>query len=171
MNGPRTAEPLRQKLARARAEDRALDRAHRQACGIMAAWAAIVALDRLIGLACRAYGPEQLPFALAGGFALVLAAFLGTRGHIQGAMMLMELNMAVFLLQFTATCFFYRERTVLWSTLFYGLAAGVLLAGSLALFLNRNLERYRAEIRRLKGRKERGPLFYRTGSRLVRSRK
>ena len=169
MDAPRTT--LWQKLCQVRAEDPAFARAHRQVQGILAAWALIVALDRIIGLITRAYGPEQLPFALAGGGALILAAFLWTRGHIHGAMMLMEINMAVFLIQFTATCFLYREQTALWSTLFYGLAAGVLLAGSLALFLNRNLERYRAEIARLKGRKERTPLFYRTNSRLVRNRK
>lgn len=165
------SQSLLDKLTAARAADPEFDRAHRTVQGIMAAWAAIVVLDRLIGVCTQAYAPDQLPFALAGGAALVWAAFLGTRGHLQGAMMLLELNMSVFLIQFSTTCFFYRELTALWSTLFYGLAAGVLLASSLLLFLNRNLEQYRGKLRALKGKPDRGPLFYRTNSRLIRNRK
>lgn len=62
--------------------------------------------------------------------------------------MVMQINMAVFLVQFAATCFLYREHTALWSTLFYGVSAGVLIAGSLMLFLRRDLEDYRAAVRR-----------------------
>lgn len=165
------SQSLMDKLTAARAADPKFDRAHRTVQRIMAAWAFIVILDRLIGVCSGTYAPEQLPFALAGGAALVLAAFLGTRGHLLGAMMVLELNMSVFLIQFSATCFFYREQTALWSTLFYGLAGGVLLASSLALFLNRNLEQYRGKLRSLKGKQEREPLFYRTNSRLIRNRK
>ena len=59
----------------------------------------------------------------------------------------MQINMAVFLVQFAATCFLYREHTAPWSTLFYGVSAGVLIAGSLMLFLRRDLEDYRAASR------------------------
>ena len=97
----------------------------------MASWAVIVVLDRLIGLVSHSYTGSSLPFALAGGAVLVVIALLGARGHIQGALMVMQINMAVFLVQFAATCFLYREHTALWSTLFYGVSAGVLIAGSL----------------------------------------
>ncbi len=168
MDGSRS---LAEKISAARAADSEFDRAHRTVQIFMAAWAVIVILDRLIGLFSGAYETEQLPFALAGGAALVLIAYWGTRGHIQGAMMIMEINMSVFLIQFAATCFVYREQTALWSTVFYGLSAAVLLVNSLMLFLNRSLERYRARLSSLKGRQERAPLFYRTNSRLIRSRK
>lgn len=69
--------------------------------------------------------------------------------------MVMQINMAVFLVQFAATCFLYREHTALWSTLFYGVSAGVLIAGSLMLFLRRDLEDYRARSAPLQG--EAGP--------------
>jgi len=96
---------------------------------------------------------------------------LGARGHIQGALMVMQINMAVFLVQFAATCFLYREHTALWSTLFYGVSAGVLIAGSLMLFLRRDLEDYRAAVRRFKGKQDRAPRFCRTNSRLIRIKK
>ena len=102
---------------------------------------------------------------------LVGIALLGARGHIQGALMVMQINMAVFLVQFAATCFLYREHTALWSTLFYGVSAGVLIAGSLMLFLRRDLEDYRAAVRRFKGKQDRAPRFCRTNSRLIRIKK
>ena len=127
----------------------------------MASWAVIVVLDRLIGLVSHSYTGSSLPFALAGGAVLVGIAFLGARGHIQGALMVMQINMAVFLVQFAA----------LWSTLFYGVSAGVLIAGSLMLFLRRDLEDYRAAVRRFKGKQDRAPRFCRTNSRLIRIKK
>lgn len=162
---------LSEQIRAARASDPKFNRAHRMVQFFMAAWALIVIADRLIGIASRAYDQGQLPFALAGGAVLIGIAFLGTQGHIQAAMMIMELNMAVFLIQFSATCFFYRDHTVLWSILFYGLSAGILLVNSLMLFLNRDLEQYRDTLRQFRGKKERGPLFYRTNSRLIRNRK
>ncbi len=165
------SKSLSQKISAARAADSTFDRAHRTVQLFMAAWAVIVILDRLIGLFSGSYELDQLPFALAGGAVLVLIAFWGTRGHIHGAMMIMEINMSVFLIQFAATCFIYWEQTSLWSTLFYGLSAAILLVNSLMLFLDRNLEQYRARLSSLKGKRERTPLFYRTNSRLIRSRK
>lgn len=162
---------LMQKLHSARAEDPVFDRSHRTVCGLMAVWAGIVVLDRLIGLTTGAYQAAQLPYALAGGALLVFVAFLGTRGHIQGALMLMQINMAVFLLQFAATCFLYREHTALWSTLFYGISAGLLTGNSLHLFLNRDMEAYRAKVRQLQGKQDAAPRYYRTHSRMVRNRK
>lgn len=85
--------------------------------------------------------------------------------------MVMQINMAVFLVQFAATCFLYREHTAPWSTLFYGVSAGVLIAGSLMLFLRRDLEDYRAAVRRFKGKQDRAPRFCRTNSRLIRIKK
>lgn len=63
------------------------------------------------------------------------------------------------------------EHTALWSTLFYGVSAGVLIAGSLMLFLRRDLEDYRAAVRRFKGKQDRAPRFCRTNSRLIRIKK
>ena len=168
----KTAGPsLMEKIQNERTVNAGFDRAHRTVQCFMAAWAVIVVLDRLIGILTHAYDEGQLIYALVGGGVLVLAAFLGTRGHIQGAMMVMQINMAVFLIQFAATCFLYTDSTALWSTLFYGLSAGVLIFCSLALFLTRNLERYRLRIRQLSGKEDRAPLFYRTNSRLVRNKK
>lgn len=119
-------DSLMQKIRSARQSDASFRRAHRTVQIIMASWAVIVVLDRLIGLVSHSYTGSSLPFALAGGAVLVGIALLGARGHIQGALMVMQINMAVFLVQFAATCFLYREHTALWSTLFYGVSAGVL---------------------------------------------
>jgi hypothetical protein len=159
------------KIQNERQVDSNFDRAHRTIQILMAAWAVIVILDRLIGVVTHAYDGNQMTYALIGGGLLVLLAFLGSRGHIMAAMMVMQINLAVFLIQFAATCFLYRANTALWSTLFYGLSAGVLLVSSLMLFLNRNLENYRAKVRKLSGKDDRKPLFYRTNSRLVRNKK
>ena len=157
-------DSLMQKIRSARQSDASFRRAHRTVQIIMASWAVIVVLDRLIGLVSHSYTGSSLPFALAGGAVLVVIALLGARGHIQ-------VNMAVFLVQFAATCFLYREHTALWSTLFYGVSAGVLIAGSLMLFLRRDLEDYRAAVRRFKGKQDRAPRFCRTNSRLIRIKK
>lgn len=145
-------------------------RAHHTVCLFMLVWAVIVALDRLIGVITHAYDGNQMFYALLGGGLLIFVAYLGTRGHIRGAMMLMQINMAVFLIQFTATCFLYQSSTVLWSTLFYGIAAGLLIACSLMLFLRQNLENYRLRIKQLRGKADRQPMFYRTNSRLIRNK-
>ena len=150
-------DSLMQKIRSARQSDASFRRAHRTVQIIMASWAVIVG--------------SSLPFALAGGAVLVGIALLGARGHIQGALMVMQINMAVFLVQFAATCFLYREHTAPWSTLFYGVSAGVLIAGSLMLFLRRDLEDYRAAVRRFKGKQDRAPRFCRTNSRLIRIKK
>lgn len=97
-----------QKIRSARQSDASFRRAHRTVQIIMASWAVIVVLDRLIGLVSHSYTGSSLPFALAGGAVLVGIALLGARGHIQGALMVMQINMAVFLVQFAATCFLYR---------------------------------------------------------------
>ena len=163
-------DSLMQKIRSARQSDASFRRAHRTVQIIMASWAVIVVLDRLIGLVSHSYTGSSL-FALAGGAVLVGIALLGARGHIQGALMVMQINMAVFLVQFAATCFLYREHTAPWSTLFYGVSAGVLIAGSLMLFLRRDLEDYRAAVRRFKGKQDRAPRFCRTNSRLIRIKK
>lgn len=162
---------LMDKIQNERSVDRKFDRSHRMVQIFMAAWAAIVMLDRLIGIFTHAYDENQMTYALIGGGLLLLLAFWGTRGHIQAAMMVMQINLAVFLLQFTATCFLYRVNTAVWSTIFYGLAAGILMTCSLMLFLNRDLEHYRLRIRQLSGKEDRKPLFYRTNSRLIRTKK
>lgn len=162
---------LMQKIRASRAADPSFDRGHRIVQAVMGAWAAIVLLDRVIGVSMNAYEGIQLTSALAGGIALILLAWWGTRGHIQIAMMVMQINMAVVLIQFAATCFLYREQTRLWSTLFYGLSALIMVAGSLTLFLNRDAESYREKLRQLKGGGEKAPRYYRDGSRLIRNRK
>ena len=153
-------DSLMQKIRSARQSDASFRRAHRTVQIIMASWAVIVVLDRLIGLVSHSYTGSSLPFALAGGAVLVGIALLGARGHIQGALMVMQINMAVFLVQFAATWFLY-----------YGVSAGVLIAGSLMLFLRRDLEDYRAAVRRFKGKQDRAPRFCRTNSRLIRIKK
>ena len=55
--------------------------------------------------------------------------------------------------------------------IFYGVSAGVLIAGSLMLFLRRDLEDYRAAVRRFKGQQDRAHRFCRTNSRLIRIKK
>ncbi len=171
MRSNQTSMSLIQKIRAAQAADPAFQKAHRMIQGIMGAWALIVIVDRAIGLLTHAYGPQQLPFALLGGAALIALAFLGTRGHIQGAMMVMQVNMAVVLIQFAATCFLYRENTAPWSVLFYGLAAAVLVGSSLLFFLNCKIEYYRGQLAQFKGKQAREPRFYRTNSRLVRNTK
>jgi hypothetical protein len=161
---------LMEKISRERKADSKFDRAHRRVQLFMAAWAAIVVLDRVIGVVMQAYDENQMTYALFGGALLVFAAFLGTRGHIQGAMMVMQMNLAVFLIQFVATCFYYTEETALWSVLFYGVSASVLIVCSLMLFLNSDLESYRGRVQVLKGKKARAPLFYRTNNRLIRNK-
>ena len=162
---------LMEKLRAEQASDPGFARSHKTVQWFMAAWAAVVALDRLIGVATNAYGSDQMAFALVGGSLLILVAFWGTRGHIQGAMMVMQINLAVFIIQFACTCFLYRDSTAVWSTLFYGIGAGVLLVCSLMLFLNRDLEDYRLRIRQLKGKEARQPRFYRTNTRLLRNKR
>lgn len=162
---------LMDKIQNERKANEKFDRAHRKVRIIMAAWAAVILLDRVMGAAAHAYEESQLVYALGGGAVLMLVAFLGTRGHIQGAMLIMQINLAVFMIQFAATCFLYRGDIVLWSTLIYALGAAVLLAGSLMLFLNRDLEQYRARIRQLKGKDNGQPRYYRDGARLVRNKK
>lgn len=171
MRSTQTGTALIEKIRTAQAADPTFQKAHRMVQGIMGAWALIVILDRTIGLLMHAYGPQQLPFAILGGAALVVAAFLGTRGHLQGAMMVMQVNMAVVLIQFAATCFLYRENTASWSVLFYGVASAVLVGGSLLFFLNRDIEYYRGQLARFQGKGSKEPRFYRTNSRLVRNHK
>lgn len=161
---------LTHKIRTARAVDPAFDKAHRIIQIIMGVWALIVILDRAIGLVMNAYGSAQLPFAVLGGAILIFSAFMGTRGHIQGAMIVMQINMSVVLIQFVATCFVYRENTMLWSVLFYGFSSMALVAGFLTFFLNRKVEAYRIKLAQLKGKGTKGPLFYRTNNRLVRNK-
>lgn len=98
-------DSLMQKIRSARQSDASFRRAHRTVQIIMASWAVIVVLDRLIGLVSHSYTGSSLPFALAGGAVLVVIALLGARGHIQGALMVMQINMAVFLVQFARHLF------------------------------------------------------------------
>lgn len=145
-------------------------RGHRLVRIIMAVWMVIIAADRLIGVLTRAYDGSQQSYALVGGVILVITAYLGMHGFITLAMLLMELNMAVFLIQFCATCFFYRESAQTGLTVFYGIAAVMLIIGSLLLFLNYDIEHYREQVASFGGKK-REPLFVRTNSRLIRNRR
>ena len=85
--------------------------------------------------------------------------------------MVMQINMAVFLVQFAATCFLYREHTALWSTLVLRVSAGVLIAGSPDALSPPGSEDYRAAVCRFKGKQDRAPRFCRTNSRLIRIKK
>ncbi len=64
-------DSLMQKIRSARQSDASFRRAHRTVQIIMASWAVIVVLDRLIGLVSHSYTGSSLPFALAGGAVLV----------------------------------------------------------------------------------------------------
>ena len=143
------AEPklsLSQQLRRSREADPAFARAHRTVQITMGTWAAILLLDRVFGVIQGAYTDGKLPIMLLGGAALMGVAWLGTRGHLQGAMMVLQINLAVFLLQFASICFFYRESTSLWTVLFYGAAVGGMIACSLVFFFNREVDAYRRTI-------------------------
>ena len=146
----RRSGSLMEKVNQARQTDPSFARAHRTVQKMMAAWAVVIGADRAIGLARNLYSREQLPFALIGGLVLLAAAFLGTRGHLQGAMLVLQLNMAVFLVQFASSCFFFPGSVPLWAALFYGCSAGVLIACSLIFFLNRPVEAYRTRLWQLK---------------------
>lgn len=151
------------------AQDKQFYRIHRVIQFMMAFWAISIAADRMIGIATSAYEQISIIVPLAGAVLLLLIAFLGTRGHLTLALVFLEINMAVFLLQFVSSCFFYRETVVLWKVLFYGVAAAGLIAISLVLFLSRNIETYREKIRELSGKGEKEPYFYRTNRKLVRN--
>lgn len=68
-------DSLMQKIRSVRQSDASFRRAHRTVQIIMASWAVIVVLDRLIGLVSHSYTGSSLPFALAGGAVLVGIAF------------------------------------------------------------------------------------------------
>lgn len=159
------------KVRTACAQDAAFSRAHRMVTRMMLFWAFTIVADRGIGMLTNAYEQMSAVFPLAGAAVLLLIAFLGTRGYLTFALLFLELNMAVFLLQFTASCFFYKETVVLWRVVFYGIAAAGLIAVSLMLFLNRDIEAYREKLKVLSGRKDRKPRFYRTDSRLIKNTK
>lgn len=162
---------LAKKVRIACAQDAAFARAHKMVCGMMVFWALTVIVDRGIGVVTNAYEQTSAVFPLAGAAVLLLIAFLGMRGHLTLALVFLELNMAVFLIQLTASCFFYKETAVLWRVFFYGIAAAGLIAASLMLFLNRDIEAYREKLCVLSGKADRKPLFYRTNSRLIRNTK
>lgn len=159
------------KLRAACEQDERMARAQRKVCLMMAAWVLLLAADRAIGFATHAYQSGQEAAPVIGAAVMIVLAFFGTRGYLTWAMLLLQVNMAVSLLQFVATCFFYEESIAGWAVAFYGISAAVLIGITLLFFLNRDLEHYRAQLRVLKGKKEKGPLFYRTDSRLVRNKK
>lgn len=167
----RKKESLYQRIQLLQAQDAGFKKSHRVVQIFMMVWAGIVIIDRLIGMMTHSYESSQLPYIAFGVVLVLLGAFLGCRGHIHGALMLMQINMAVFCVQFAATCFIYRELTRPWATLFYGASALILVMNSLLLFLNRDLEAYRGTIRDLKGHQKRQPRFYRSNNRLIRNRK
>lgn len=162
---------LAKKIRTACAQDAAFARTHRMVTRMMIFWAFTILADRGIGLLTNAYEQTSVVFPLAGAALLLLIAFLGTRGHLTLALLFLELNMAVFLIQFTASCFFYKETAVLWRVVFYGIAAVGLIVISLMLFLNRDIEAYREKLNVLRGKANKKPLFYRTNSRLIRNTK
>ena len=162
---------LAEKVRTVCAQDAAFARTHRMVTWMMAFWAFTIVVDRGIGMMTNAYEQTSAVFPLAGAVILLLIAFLGTRGHLTLALLFLELNMAVFLIQFTASCFFYKETAVLWRVVFYGIAAAGLIVISLMLFLNRDIEAYRETLKLLSGKTDKKPLFYRTSSRLIKNTK
>ena len=162
---------LAKKVRTAYAQDAAFARSHRMVTWMMAFWAFTVIVDRGIGMLTNAYEQTSAVFPLAGAAILLLIAFLGTQGHLTLALLFLELNMAVFLIQFAASCFFYKETAGLWGVIFYGIAAAGLIVISLMLFLNRDIEAYREKLNTLNGKADKKPLFYRTNSRLIKNTK
>lgn len=162
---------LSAKLREACAQDAQLARAQRKVCIMMAAWALLLVADRAIGFATNAYLPGQEAAPVIGAAVMIVLAFLGTRGYLTWAMLLLQINMAVSLLQFVSTCFFYEESIAGWAVAFYGVSAAALIGITMLFFWSRDIEYYRAVLRELKGKKEKGPLFYRTNNRLVRNKK
>ena len=105
---------LAKKVRTAYAQDAAFARSHRMVTWMMAFWAFTVIVDRGIGMLTNAYEQTSAVFPLAGAAILLLIAFLGTQGHLTLALLFLELNMAVFLIHFAASCFFYKETAVLY---------------------------------------------------------
>lgn len=161
---------LQKKIAAERLNDPKFDTAHKRVCLIMAVWAAIIIIDRAIGFTTDSYDATNKGWVIFGGILLVLFAFLGTRGYTSLAMGFMEINVAVFVLQFVASCISYKQTAVLWRVLVYGLFAVLLIAGSLLLFLNYGIEDYRARLKELRGKQPKAPRYYRQGSRLIRNK-
>lgn len=155
------------------AQNTGFKRAHRMVQLFMAFWAAIILIDRLIGISTNAYDGTQKIYALAGAAVLIAVAWAGTRGHLTFSMLLMQINMAVFCIQFVSTCFYYSESVPRSMAFFYGISAVLLVAFSLMLFLNRDLEAYRERLHELKhgSAPAREPLFVRTNTRLLRNKK
>ena len=89
-------DSLMQKIRSARQSDASFRRAHRTVQIIMASWAVIVVLDRLIGLVSHSYTGSSLPFALAGGAVLVVIALLGSPWTLSRVPDGHAVNMAVF---------------------------------------------------------------------------
>lgn len=160
---------LREKIKALRGADKRFDRAHRTVQLFMLVWAVIIAADRFIGIATQAYDGNQKVYALVGALILIGFAVAGACGHVTLAMLVMQINMAVFFIQFIATCFFYTQRISWAGIIFYGVCTAVLIAFSLLLFLNRDLEDYREKLSGLKRKKERQPAYFRTNNRLVRN--
>lgn len=125
---------LAKKVRTAYAQDAAFARSHRMVTWMMAFWAFTVIVDRGIGMLTNAYEQTSAVFPLAGAAILLLIAFLGTRGHLTLALLFLELNMAVFLIQFTASCFFYKETAVLWRVIFMESPPPALLLSRLCFF-------------------------------------
>lgn len=151
-------------------EDKELHKAHRLVCTLMLLWAVIIITDRLLGIYMKAYDSYQQVWAIAGGVLLVLLSYLGTKGYLNQALMIMQINMAVILIQFTATCFAYSQDTHLLSIIYYGFSALILIASSLTLFLNKGIEKYRDMLRDINGSHSKKPLYYRDNRRLIRNK-
>lgn len=145
---------LRYRIRALCAQDKQFARTHRVIQFMMVFWSVSIVADRVIGVVTNAYEQMHVIAPFAGAAMLLLIAFLGTRGHLTLALVFLEINMAVFLIQFASSCFFYRETVVFWKVIFYGAAAAGLIAISLALFLSRNIETYRKKLRKLRGEGE-----------------
>lgn len=161
---------LWKKITEERRMNPKFDKAHKMVCAVMAVWAAVIIIDRGIGFMTNSYDPTNKGFVIFGGIFLVLMAFLGTRGYTSLAMAFMEINVAVFVLQFVASCVSYKDTAVLWRVLLYGLFAVLMIGGSLLLFLNYDIEDYRARLKELRGKTPKAPRYYRKGSRLIRNK-
>lgn len=164
---------LSQKISEYCKQDESFKHAHRMVQTFMAVWAAIILMDRLIGFAMGAYEESQKIYVLGGAVLLIAIAWLGTRGHLTIAMMFMQINMAVFCLQFVSVCVYYTGQISTVAALFYAVSGLVLVTISLLLFLNHNLENYRMELNYMQGKDKsrKKPFFYRTNTRLVRNKK
>ena len=121
---------------------------------VMALWMAAVLADPLLALALGGSLPGGA--RLAGCVFMVLAALAGMGRHLPAAAFVMQINMAVSVLQFCLTLFFYRSQVPAAAVIVYGAVSASLIAGSLTLYAHGDVKAWRRGLELLKAREKSG---------------